>query len=92
VSRLSQSAYFKGAILSGILLFTACMTPAYQLGPGSWYRPDGTEGDFGADSSECRMVASSPASVVSGRGNVMRTHIDDVAYVKCMKERNWKLR
>jgi hypothetical protein len=79
-------------LVGGLLLSSACATPPSQLGYQYWARPNASESDFVADRSACISVSGAPMSVVASRGNVMRVAVDENAFVKCMREREWQQR
>jgi hypothetical protein len=81
-----------GAIFWGLLLFSACVTRSSQLGYEDWQRSGASESDFAADRAECLSAATVPMSVRAASGNVLRTEIDDDAYLRCMRGRKWELR
>ena len=78
-------------LVAGLLLSAACATMPSQLGYQYWDRPDASEVDFAADRAACTSVSQGPASIVASRGNVMRTEVNETAFLECMRGRGWKL-
>ncbi len=77
--------------LAGLLLSAACATMPSQLDYG-YYLPRGSEADFVGDRAACTSTSKAPASLVSSRGNVMRTEVNETAFRECMRRRGWNLR
>ncbi len=77
--------------LVGLLLSAACATMPSKLDYG-FYLPQGSEADFVADRAACTSTSRAPASLVSSRGNVMRTEVNETAFRECMRRRGWNLR
>ncbi len=79
-------------LVAGLLLSAACATMPSQLGYQFWDRPDASEGDFAADRAACTSMSQGPASIGASRGNVMRTEVNETAFLECMRGRGWELR
>ncbi len=76
---------------AGLLLSAACATMPSQLDYG-YYLPQGSESDFVADCAQRISASNARASLVSARGNVMRTEVNETAFLECMRGRGWDLR
>ncbi len=78
-------------LLAGVVLSAACATMPSRLGYQYWDRPDASEVDFAADRAACTSISQGPASIVASRGNVMRTEVNETAFLECMRGRGWQL-
>ncbi len=77
--------------LAGLLLSAACARMPSQL-DYNYYLPQGSEANFAADRAACTSTSRAPAPLVSSRGNVMRTEVNETAFLECMRGRGWDLK
>jgi hypothetical protein len=66
-----------------------CATPASELPYDAWSHREATAARFATDQQICLQAATVRASLVSSRGNVLATEVDERRFEACMGQRGW---